>query len=85
MGSHILSPTEILMAKKSLTQMTKTELIEFIREKNIIIADLNAKNDQLELAAVASEARPVSSDTSKFLESLLARIRKLEEQLDNDS
>lgn len=65
--------------------MTKKELIEVIREKNVIIAELNEKNDRLELSSVASEARPIGSETSQFLESLLARIRNLEKQLDNDN
>jgi hypothetical protein len=36
------------MAVKSTTQMTKGELINLLREKDKIIADLNARIDDLE-------------------------------------
>lgn len=71
------------MVVKSTTQMTKKELIRLVRDKNIIIADLNEKIDSLELTSIASEAHPMDGKSSKFLASLLTRIRNLEKQLDN--
>ena len=35
------------MSVKSTTQMTKAELLEVINDKNIIIAELNEKIDEL--------------------------------------
>lgn len=69
------------MSTKSTTQMTKRELIEVIREKNVIIGVLNEKIDSLELAQISSEVHAMSSESSKFLESLVRRIRNLESQL----
>lgn len=73
------------MAIKSTTQMTKAELLELINEKNNIIADLNAKIDDLEAMAVASTAKPLDADTSRLLSSMNARIKILEEKLEQDN
>jgi len=70
------------MSVKSTTQMTKSELLELINEKNRIIADLNSKIDELEGMAVASRAVPVDADTSRLISSMNARINALEEKLD---
>jgi hypothetical protein len=66
--------------KKSLTQMTKAELLEVITEKNVIIADLNAKIDELEGMAVSSQAIPLDADASRMLSLMNQRIRALEEK-----
>lgn len=66
------------MAKKSITQMTKQELIATIKEKNVIIADLNAKIDELEGMAVASSAIPLDSDASQIISSLKKQLEKYE-------
>jgi len=69
------------MSVKSTTQMTKSELLELINEKNRIIAELNTKIDELEGMAVASRAVPVDADTSRLISSMNARINALEEKL----
>jgi uncharacterized phage protein gp47/JayE len=66
--------------KKSLTQMTKAELLEVITEKNVIIADLNAKIDELEGMAVSSQAIPLDADASRMLSLMNQRIKALEEK-----
>ena len=70
------------MSVKSTTQMTKSELLELINEKNRIIAELNTKIDELEGMAVASRAVPVDADTSRLISSMNARTNALEEKLD---
>lgn len=69
------------MSVKSTTQMTKSELLELINEKNRIIAELNTKIDELEGMAVASRAVPVDADTSRLISSMNARINALEGKL----
>jgi len=70
------------MSSKSTTQMTKSELLDLVNEKNRIIATLNMKIDELEGMAVASRAVPVDADTSRLISSMNARINALEEKLD---
>lgn len=65
--------------KKSLTQLTKAELLVLIRHKETIIADLNSKIDNLESMAVKSAAVPLDADTSRLLSNLSNRIKKLED------
>lgn len=65
--------------KKSLTQMTKAELLSLIHDKEAIIADLNSKIDDLEAMAVKSAAVPLDADTSRLLSNLSSRIKKLED------
>ena len=67
---------------KSTTQMTKSELLEVINEKNRIIAELNSKIDDLEGMAVVSQAKPLDADTSRLISTMNARIKALEERLD---
>jgi len=69
--------------KKSTTQMTKTELLDLLKQKDQIIAELNAKIDDLESLAVTSDAVPLDSDTSRMLSSMNQRIRALEEKLNS--
>ena len=66
---------------KSTTQMTKSELLEVINEKNRVIAELNAKIDDLEGMAVVSQAKPLDADTSRLISTMNARIKALEEKL----
>ena len=61
--------------------MTKAELLDVINEKNTIIADLNAKMDELESMAVVSKAEVLDADTSRLLSTMNARIKALEEKL----
>ena len=69
------------MTVKSTTQMTKAELLEVINEKNIVIAELNEKIDELSAMAVASQAKVLDADTSRLLSTMSARIKDLEEKV----
>ena len=70
------------MKVKSTTQMTKAELLDVINEKNTIIADLNARMEELESMAVVSRAEVLDADTSRLLSTMNARIKALEEKLE---
>lgn len=69
------------MSVKSTTQMTKAELLEVINNKNMVIAELNDKIDELSAMAVASQAKVLDADTSRLLSTMNARIKDLEEQV----
>ena len=69
------------MSVKSTTQMTKAELLEVINEKNIVIAELNEKIDELSAMAVASQGKVLDADTSRLLSTMSARIKDLEEKV----
>lgn len=69
------------MSVKSTTQMTKAELLEVINSKNMVIAELNDKIDELSAMAVASQAKVLDADTSRLLSTMNARIKDLEEQV----
>jgi len=73
------------MTTKSTTQMTKAELIDMLRKKDNIIADLNAKIDELEGLAIASQAIPLDADSSRLLTLMNQRIKALEEKLNEKS
>jgi hypothetical protein len=62
--------------------MTKAELLDVINEKNTVIADLNARMDELESMAVVSKAEVLDADTSRLLSTMNARIKALEEKLE---
>lgn len=70
--------------KKSTTQMTKNELIELLRQKDQVIADLNVKIDELESMAVTSSVIPLDKDASSMLSSMNQRIKALEEKLSEE-
>ena len=70
---------------KNLNQMTKLELIELVKSKEVVIADLNARIDELEKMAIKSEATPLNADTSRMLSVMSQRIKSLEEQIGSDS
>jgi len=70
---------------KNLNQMTKLELIDLVKSKEVIIADLNARIDELEKMAIKSEAHPLNADTSRMLSVMSQRIKSLEEQIGSDS
>lgn len=61
--------------------MTKGELIALLRDKDRIIADLNAKIDELEGLAISSQAIPMDADSSRMLTLMNQRIKALEEKL----
>ena len=69
---------------KNLNQMTKNELIELVKSKEIVIADLNARIDELEKMAIKSEAHPLNADTSRMLSVMSQRIKSLEEQIGSE-
>ena len=70
---------------KNLNQMTKNELIELVKSKEVVIADLNARIDELEKMAIKSEATPLNADTSRMLSVMSQRIKSLEEQIGSES
>lgn len=67
--------------KKSTTQMTKVELMHLIKEKDILIAELHERIDELENMAISSAAVPLDADSSRLLTVMNQRIRALEERL----
>lgn len=71
------------MSSKSITQMTKAELIEEIGRQRSVIGDLNQKIDELEGMAIQSTSKPVDADTSRLLSSMNARIKELETKVGN--
>jgi len=66
---------------KNLNQLTKNELIDLLKDKEVVIADLNARIDELEKMAIKSEATPLNADTSRMLSAMSQRIKSLEEQV----
>jgi hypothetical protein len=70
--------------KKSTTQMTKAELLQALKDKDVVIADLNTKIDELEGMAITSQVIPLDADTSRMLSLMNQRIKSLEERLNND-
>lgn len=66
---------------KNLTQLTKNQLIDMVKDKETVIADLNARIDELEKMAIKSEAHPLNADTSRMLSAMSQRIKSLEEQV----
>lgn len=72
------------MSKKSTTQMTKAELLYVIRQKDIVIAQLNTKIDELEGMAISSRAIPMDADSSRLLTLMNQRIRALEQKLNHE-
>jgi len=69
------------MSVKSTTQMTKAELLDVINDKNIVIAELNEKIDELSAMSIASQAKVLDADTSRLLSTMSARIKDLEEKV----
>ena len=67
--------------KKSTTQMTKMELLDVIKQKENLIAELNVRIDDLEAVAISSMATPMDRDSSDMLSSLRTRIAELESLL----
>lgn len=65
--------------------MTKNELLEVIRNKDVIIAQLNDKIDELEKLAITSQAIPLDADSSRLLTLMNQRIRALEEKLNEQN
>lgn len=65
--------------------MTKAELFALLRDKDKIIADLNAKIDDLESLAITSQAIPLDADSSRLLTIMNQRIKALEEKLNEQN
>lgn len=63
--------------------MTKNELIQLLRDKETVIADLNARIDELEGMAISSQAVPMDADSSRLLTMMNQRIKALEEKLND--
>lgn len=62
--------------------MTKAELLQLLKDKDRIIAELNERIDELEGMAIASQAVPMDADSSRMLTIMNQRIKALEEKLD---
>jgi len=71
------------MVKKSKTQMTKAELIELCYELEQIQADMQKTIDSLQNDRVALDTIVADNDVSAIISGMSARIKKLEERLDN--
>ena len=71
------------MVKKSKTQMTKAELIELCDELEQIQADMQKTIDSLQNDRVALDTIVADTDVSAIITGMSARIKKLEERLDN--
>ena len=61
--------------------MTKMELLDVIKQKENLIAELNVRIDDLEAVAISSMATPMDRDSSDMLSSLRTRIAELESLL----
>ena len=70
--------------KKSTTQMTKAELLDLLKQKDQLIAELHERIDELENMAVSSAAVPLDADSSRLLTIMNQRIRALEKRLDDE-
>jgi hypothetical protein len=62
--------------------MTKAELLQLLKDKERVIAELNERIDELEGMAIASQAVPMDADSSRMLTIMNQRIKALEEKLD---
>ena len=71
------------MVKKSKTQMTKAELIELCYELEQVQADMQKTIDSLQNDRVALDTIVADNDVSAIISGMSARIKKLEERLDN--
>ena len=71
------------MVKKSKTQMTKAELIELCYELEQIQVDMQKTIDSLQNDRVALDTIVADTDVSAIITGMSARIKKLEERLDN--
>tara|TARA_R110001592_G_scaffold60543_5_gene184195 strand:- start:1948 stop:2169 length:222 start_codon:yes stop_codon:yes gene_type:complete len=69
--------------KKSTTQMTKAELFTVLKEKDEVIANLNARVDELENLAIESRAIPMDADGSRLLTLMNQKIKALEETVND--
>ncbi|MDA9048227.1 hypothetical protein N9H46_02985, partial [Hellea sp.] len=65
------------------TQMTKAELIELCYELEQIQADMQKTIDSLQNDRVALDTIVADTDVSAIITGMSARIKKLEERLDN--
>jgi hypothetical protein len=72
------------MNKKSKTQMTKAELIELCYELEKDIANKQKTIDSLQNDRVALDTIVADTDVSAIITGMNARIKKLEERLENN-
>mgnify|MGYP000866722071 CR=1 FL=1 len=71
------------MSKKSKTQMTKAELIVLLKEKENTIKSLETEVESLRNDRIALDTIVTDTDTSILIASMNARIKKLEDRLEN--
>jgi hypothetical protein len=72
------------MNKKSKTQMTKAELIELCYELEKDIATKQKSIESLQNDRVALDTIVADTDVSAIITGMSARIKKLEERLDQN-
>ncbi len=71
------------MSKKSKTQMTKSELIVLLKEKENTIKALETEVESLRNDRIALDTIVTDTDTSILITSMNARIKKLEDKLES--
>ena len=71
------------MSKKSKTQMTKAELIVLLKKKENTIKSLETEVESLRNDRIALDTIVTDTDTSILIASMNARIKKLEDRLEN--
>ncbi len=69
------------MRKKSKTQMTKSELIDLLKEREKTIKVLQSEIDTLRNDRIALDTIVTDTDTSMLIAGLSARIKSLEEKV----
>ena len=69
------------MSKKSKTQMTKSELIDLLKEREKTIKVLESEIESLRNDRIALDTIVTDTDTSMLIAGLSARIKSLEEKV----
>ena len=69
--------------KRSKAQLTKAELIELLKEKELAIKTLESEVEVLRNDRIALDTIVADQDTSILIAGLNNRVKKLEEQLEN--
>jgi hypothetical protein len=68
-----------MIKKKSKTQMTKSELVEELKQAELRIKDLEAEIEIMNNNRIALDTIVTSQETSVLITSLNSRIKELEE------
>lgn len=68
-----------MIKKKSKTQMTKSELVEELKQAELRIKDLEAEIEVMNNNRIALDTIVTNQETSVLIASLNSRIKELEE------